>query len=349
MKGASRMFVGYLRKPNKPSLLAKLLSITCKNQGIELVYMRPEDISTKTGTVKGKMYINNSWVPVETPIPSFIDVNPHYFNSKRYTKVMNYLKTNTKLSIDQFGIIQKGELQQKLKENKKLKQVAIPTKELTSFEDIESYIDKYQTIVIKPVKGLRGKNVLILRRSEDKFTMGLQKEAREISKEDLLQFYNNELKDRKYIIQKCISSRTLEGDPFDCRIHLEKNGKGKWAVARMFFRIGIGQKVVSNINQGGGISDPKPFLKSNFGQKWEMLNKGLKNLAYTLPYEIERIENKTFTTMGLDVGIDNDGGLYLFEINSFPVVTPQLSKVALLRAEYFKYVLKDKKRRISKR
>src|SRR5699024_11223694 len=119
----------------------------------------------------------------------------------------------------------------------------------------------------------------------------------------------------------------------------EKNGQGKWAVARIFVRIGIGQKVISNVNQGGGIADLKPFLQANYPDNWENIRSNIRKVAKDFPYEIERLSNNTFTTMGIDVGIDKDGHPYVFEVNSFPTVTPQLAQVAMLRAEHYKYML----------
>ncbi|ALX49950.1 YheC/YheD family protein [Lentibacillus amyloliquefaciens] len=79
-------------------------------------------------------------------------------------------------------------------------------------------------------------------------------------------------------MQKYISSKTIDGNPFDCRIHVEKNRQRQWQAARNFIRIGIGQKVISNVNQGCGISDVEPFLKAKFGEKWEEIKKNTNNV-----------------------------------------------------------------------
>lgn len=76
--------------------------------------------------------------------------------------------------------------------------------------------------------------------------------------------YEEIFSDNRYVVQKYIQSRTWQGDPFDCRIHLEKNGNGHWRIIKKSIRIGIGQKVISKVNQGGGVSDCKAFLAANF-------------------------------------------------------------------------------------
>src|SRR5699024_6806951 len=124
------MIVGFLRDKNMPPRFARLLSYTCKYNEIELLYMRPQDIDMINGTVQGKMFIDHKWEEREVPIPKFIDVNPHMFNSKKYKKHLKYLKTKTVLSIDRRHIITKDLLQEKLKQDVNLKKYAIPSSKI---------------------------------------------------------------------------------------------------------------------------------------------------------------------------------------------------------------------------
>src|SRR5699024_2058543 len=73
------MIVGFMRNFRKPSYLAKLVAVVSKYQGIELIYLRPSDVNVKKGTVNGRMFIDNSWVSVEVPLPKFIDISPYCF------------------------------------------------------------------------------------------------------------------------------------------------------------------------------------------------------------------------------------------------------------------------------
>src|SRR5699024_1975428 len=114
--------------------------------------------------------------------------------------------------------------------------------------------------------------------------------------------------------------------------------EGKWVIAKNFFRIGVGQKVMSNVHQGGGISDPEPFLKVNFGNKWEKINQDIEELAATLPYKIEEIKGTPTMDLGFDDGIDKSGDLYLFESNNGATKKPLIAESAMLRVEYYQYI-----------
>src|SRR5699024_7710169 len=193
---------------------------------------------------------------------------------------------------------------------------------VNKFSNIENFITQYNNIVMKPIGGERGKGDYILTKKDNKYLLGYQKTEKMLSLQELREFFEEKLKNKRYILQKCILSRTIQGDPFDCRIHMEKNGDGKWVNAKNYVRIGIGQKVISNVSQGGGISDVKPFLEAYNGEQAKKVHLRINKLAESLPYALEKLRDNKMMTMGMDIGIDKDGSLYLFEVNSAPITHP---------------------------
>lgn len=336
------MKVGFMRNFTTPPYMAKLTAMLCKYQEIDLIYMHPRDVNIETNMVRGKIFINNKWQNIETELPPFIDISAYCFKKKN-RDIIEHLRNNTLLSYDKVNTLSKERLQRELIKDEEFAHLVIPSIKAKEFSDLEDFINKYSTIVLKPIGGQRGTGVYILSKDKDNsYTLGYRKEERHYSQTELELFFEESIKNKNYMLQKYISSRTVQGDPFDCRVHVQKNGNGKWVVARNFIRIGIGQKVISNVNQGGGISEPDPFLKANFGEKWETINKKLNELATTLPYKIEEIRKIELISLGFDVAIDKDGELYLFESNGAPTTKPLKAESAMLRAEYYSYVLKNK-------
>ena len=47
-------------------------------------------------------------------------------------------------------------------------------------------------------------------------------------------------------------------------------------------------------------------------------------------------------SLGIDVGIDRNGELYVFEVNDGPATSAVISEVAYLRSNYYMYILKHK-------
>lgn len=332
------MIVGFMRNFKNPTYMAKLTAMLCKYHDLDLIYLRPEDVNLEDNSINGKMYIDNKWIEVKTELPSFIDISQYCFKRKNNT-IINYLRKNTLLSDNRRNILSKKMLQNQLLKSDIFKQLVIPTHNVEEFGEILKWLDKYASIVLKPIKGERGKGVYVLRKEKLSYVIGYQKEEKKYSYEGLKDFFAEFIKNKQYMLQKYISSRSIQGDPFDCRVHVEKNAEGKWTIARKFIRIGIGQKVTSNLSQGGSISDTEPFLKANFGEEWEGIDWKLNELGDTLPYHIEKLRKTNIMSMGMDIGIERDGKLYLFEINGAPITGPLRSEAAMLRTEYYKYIL----------
>lgn len=334
------MMVGYMSNRKKPGLLAELISKLGKHYNTEILYLTPDDVDIESGMVKGKFMLSHEWINVTTNLPKIIDISPYCFNAKNI-EITKYLKKNTYLTDNRTNPLTKEKLQRLLLNEKDFSHLLIQTAKVPSVVELNEFINKYNTVVLKPVGGEKGRGVYIIEKNKDNYILGYQKRNKELSYKQLEEFVKDYL-DSTYIMQKYISSRSIQGDPFDCRIHLEKNGNGEWEVAKKYIRIGIGQKVVSNISQGGGISDSKPFLKANFGNKGKEIERNLNRLAATYPYKHEEYRGTDMITMGLDVGIDKDGDLYLFEVNAAPITSPLLSQVATLRIEYYNYLINNK-------
>ncbi|CEI80834.1 Endospore coat-associated protein YheD [Oceanobacillus oncorhynchi] len=156
----------------------------------------------------------------------------------------------------------------------------------------------------------------------------------------LNQFYTQEIvSKRKYIVQKFINSTTPNGNPFDCRVHLEKNRKGEWTIPEIVIRIGLGQKVTSNVSQGGGASDPDVFFKTYYKEKADDILERLEKLGYEIAIKVEELRDTKLMTMGIDFGVDTNGDIYLFEVNGAPGIQKMRTDAVLLRTDYYKYLL----------
>src|SRR5699024_12319380 len=118
------------------------------------------------------------------------------------------------------------------------------------------------------IKIKKRRRIYIINKKEYKYIIGIQKEESVLTSCEFQNLYIEEIKGTAHVVQKAMISRALSGDPFDCRIHLEKNGKGNWRVLDISVRIGIGQTVISNVGYGGGRARVEPFLEMTYGEKW---------------------------------------------------------------------------------
>jgi len=334
------MLVGIMTNFTKPTKLATITSVISKYNNIDIIYFTPKDVDVEKELISGKMYVNHEWRNMEREIPEFIDAVPYCF-MKKNRKVINFLKQKTLLSDNRSNVLSKIQVQELLKNDPGFKHLVIPTYDVNNFEDIIKGLNRFGTTVLKPTNGIKGKGVYIISMEGEYFNVGHNKNTEIYSKKGLEDLYLSTMTQRKYILQKYVSSRSLQGDPFDCRVHVEKNSFGEWESANNYIRIGIGQKVISNVNQGGGISDLKPFLKQNYPEKWKSILKRIDDIVSTVPYKIEELRGTHIMSLGIDVGIDTDGALYLYEVNDGPATFAVLSQVATLRSGYYRFIYEN--------
>ena len=282
------MIIGFMRLAKKPSAFAELTAMLCRSQGLNLLFMRPDDIDMDSNTVKGLLFNGTGWSEVITEIPLVIDSTPASFNPE-YQLVMDHLRKYSNFTYDAKDALNKHTLLERLKQDDKFGHLVIPSIQSDEFEDIIKFLDHHEAIVLKPIYSDRGRGIYKLFKENDSYVLSYLVKDRQFNKEELEDYFNEYIKGKDYICQKYISSRTKQGDPFDCRIHVQKDGDGKWVVLKNYIRIGIGQKVISNVNQGGGISDLTPFLKANFESQWKEISKNITKLTKTLPAKIESL------------------------------------------------------------
>ncbi|WP_164218469.1 YheC/YheD family protein [Virgibacillus sp. YIM 98842] len=328
------MQVGYMRNGNKPSKFIKLLAKTTKYHGIDLVYFHPKDINMNEKIINGKILINNKWVKRKVNIPLFVDVTVHSFKFKKQIKFLrehSYFTTG-RLASKEITI-------EKLMDDGEFSHLLIPTIKHTDFKDFFSFLKKHQKIIMKPSRGERGQDIYMIAKKKNKFIISFETQEITLSKRQLKSFFKQKVNERRFIFQKYINSKTKNGDPFDCRIRLEKNGNGEWENVINLIRIGTGQKVVSNVSKGGSVSELNSFLKANYGEKWKEVKTSIINTGKTLPYKIEKIFNQELGSLGIDIGIEKDGRLYYFESNNAPGVEFGEGAIAQVKCDYYKYML----------
>ncbi|WP_152656803.1 YheC/YheD family protein [Oceanobacillus sp. CFH 90083] len=148
---------------------------------------------------------------------------------------------------------------------------------------------------------------------------------------------------RKHFSKERMYSKTNNGDPFDCRVHLEKDGQGKWRIAKNYIRIGLGEDAIANVKKGTGIAEEKVFFQANYPDKAEEINQKLKQLGLTFAKKVEKIRGIELATLGIDVDIDENENLFVSNISSAPAPSLLSAEIAMLRSDYYKFLFNNKR------
>lgn len=329
------MQAGFFRWKKAPLKTRMLNAICCKNFGIELIFFGPEDVNMKTGTVNGEILINNKWVRKTVPIPKIINNSPY---KSRNVELHEYLDRNSHFMFKPFG--GKRKEYNFFKKEGSLEHLLIPSVRIKNISHVKEFLQKYEKAIFKPLHSDKGKGIFLLELIVDEFIFKDGKNTKVISENEFNNFYNENIKGQGLLMSMYIESKTKAGHPFDIRVNLEKNEKGKWEIAQNYVRIGINNSITSNVDRGGGVIKTNNFLKNEFNkEKSTRIREEIKNIYTKLPKVVERMVDFEINSIGLDLGIDSDGKLYMFEINSYPGSSFAVGQVAYLRAGYMNYYL----------
>ncbi|MFC4306101.1 YheC/YheD family protein [Cohnella boryungensis] len=122
----------------------------------------------------------------------------------------------------------------------------------------------------------------------------------------------------QYVVQQGIRLIEIDNCPIDFRFHMHKDGRNEWVVA------GIGAKkagrgsVTTHIKNGGSLMTPEQALTRTFGARSDEVLREAKAVAIKLSEAIERNYSHQLGELGLDIGIDRDGEVFMFEANAKP-------------------------------
>ncbi|MFD1064421.1 YheC/YheD family protein [Oceanobacillus locisalsi] len=334
------MRIGYLRNYKKPQQLADLIASVGQSKGVDIFYFSPKDVDVNKSRIKGLLYKDGKWKSIKAKIPRIIDVNS---NCLKHKKVIKHLRKHAHLTENGRNRISKLSLQEQLQEDDDYQTFTIPTRQCASFSDIETFLEEYTAIVLRPVHNNQADGVYkVTKVRPEQYILDYQNTSVEVSYEELITFCDNEILIKDYIVQKYIDSVTPEGNAFDWRIHFEKTGHGNWRIISNQIRIGLNQTLTTNWKKGGGMMDTDIFMKLKYGSEAEIKQEQVKECGLQLAAKIESIRETTLATLSIDLGIDHNGDIFIFDANDAPVTTNLLGEIAMLRTDYYQYLLKTK-------
>ena len=302
---------------------------TGQSEGIPVIIFHPNAIDEQTQTVKG--YTLNqagSWISVTTSLPTFIYDRCFYIGkglNKRYRPYVLKLKENKNTQFLGLGLKGKWQLYQMVLAHPVLSQFLPHTDILSRNKQINDWLNRYKSIILKPINGSLGMGIIKI---TEKSGRAYDIEGRDLLNKSfrssvpdfssLSRFIHPFIRKWKYLIQPYLTLISKQGVPFDLRIFMQKDGTGQWISIGKAVRIGQKNSITSNLHGGGKACCFKEFLDRNYSREQiEAILSRIKVLEEILPPYIEG-QHGQLVELGIDAGIDQDGRVWLLEVNSKP-------------------------------
>ncbi len=331
-----RLNIGMMRANRRPGANAIAHANAAHMFGADFIFFNPTGVDLDKSTITGWRYDASRWRRSEVSLPDVI-INDQ--SSAKYRKVWNTLARRVPFTAPPIG--DKAEVFERMRNGGFYPDLQIPTVRLSSFTDVEDFLNLHQKIVVKPQNGSQGRKVFFVGVERKGFRVNTGASWEIFDADQLRSFYRDNFGTEKSIAQKFIDSTDKNGTPFDIRLHVRRNRAGEWSVIRVLPRIGAGRSITSNVADGGRVAPLEAFLESQFGEvKGKEVEEGLRDLANGMPERFQALyRDRRLDALGIDIGLDSGAKPWLFEVNDFPGITISAVDAAIARVGYALYVV----------
>jgi glutathione synthase/RimK-type ligase-like ATP-grasp enzyme len=192
-----------------------------------------------------------------------------------------------------------------------------PTRTFTA-NNLRSMLDMYQMVVVKPVVGAGGHGVMKVTRSGDSYAYTYYSQTKRFASfSALIGALNKQRKGRAYLIQKGIYLATVDGRPIDYRVKYVKTDNG-WVVRAMVGRIARKGLFVTNLCRGGSLVTAANGISRSLSSALVEEKKQKMRELTALSTDVLESKYPGFAQLGFDYGLDKQGRIWIFEVNTKP-------------------------------
>jgi hypothetical protein len=310
--------IGMLHHRADPNKVKKAYAYAAaaKAEGVNFFYFTPGRVNIKQQKILGKVYENGQWIEKDFPFPDVI-YNASYPVSDKAEQIIDYLFERIPFTSHSIG--NKLAVYNRIKKAKKFNQYLIPFYKLTDVQIFLNMIKLYKKVIIKPLSGHQGGGVVFIEKyGLNHYKIHDAELLSSMNEKQLLDLISHKIQEQDYLVQQFITSQTKSGHVFDFRLHVQKNGEGKWVITSIYPRIGRLGTITSNMGSGGYSTYLDIFLKTEFGDSWYDIQRYLEEFAIRFSNHFDSLYDHELDELGIDVGIDENQKLWLFEVNWRP-------------------------------
>ncbi|MDD3172355.1 MAG: YheC/YheD family protein [Herbinix sp.] len=307
-----------IKHPEK-NLKAYPFACVAKAEGINFFYFIPSSVNLESKTIQGYFYENGCWVVKSTTFPDVIYNSNSQAKAEEDQIIIEALRFL--IPFTSYPVGNKIKVFEMLGKSDTFLPYLPETKEIENVNSIIDYINQRRNIILKPRHGRKGSGIIFITCKEDMYELTQENKTSQISKSELGTIIE-ELIPKSYIAQQYIRSMNKAGNVYDFRLHVQKDGTGEWKICTIYPRIAPHDSIKSNISSGGATLYLAPFLEQEFNEDYYNMKRYLEVFSISIAKEMDHIYGVAFDELGIDIGLDENNKIWLYEINWHPGVPP---------------------------
>jgi hypothetical protein len=233
----------------------------------------------------------------------------------------------------------------------------LPPTALYQRSTLEAYLSKYNSVFIKPTNKYQGIGVHKVWKIPGGYQFVKERGEPECAStlDELRQKIRLSPRYKPYIIQKGIELAEVNGRPFDIRVMMMRNGRGKWQYAGMLAKVAGPDSIITNVARGGGyVTTVREALLQSKMMDESKISQVVRDLI-ALSYRVCRFFDKYRYSprIGIDCAIDTSGKISIIEVNHYlpaygmfaDLKDNTYETMRRLAAEYRSWVKRKKRRK----
>lgn len=304
---------------------------TGRRMGVPVFVFTPDDINEKSAYTLGftRHPAFSRWIRLVFPRPHVVynripDREAEQRQPEQQT--LRFLQSHPDIELFNPHFFNKRELFRWFTRDRALKSFVPRTESWGSQERFSQFLQRFETLYIKPAQGKAGKGIMQIKKEGGGYRLtyvtGKASELKHYRTNHLETLYkkiNSLTKERPYLLQQGVHLVRYQGRPFDLRMLVQKNGSGRWDVTGLGIRVAGANGITTHVPRGGSIGKPGDIFPRVFASRAKDVYKRALDLAVLAAEGIERQSGLHLGEISIDLGIDRDLNMWLFEANAKPM------------------------------
>ena len=320
----------------------------------ELIAFRMKDLDLKRKRVKGE-YLKKKGKKIHRvkgvyPLPAAI-----YVQTYVHPRMLKKLEKAIGRKVFNNFICDKWQCSKLLFADTELQAYLPYTRKLKDLTSVQKALDRYRDVILKPINAVYaygGKGIIRVRLEEDNQIEAYYWSSKGMNKKiftsynSLWKFLLDKRSDDDYIVQQFIPTMKVEDNATDIRLHMNRDGSGQWVVSDILLRVATNE---SHLSHQLNVTLEIDYLDNKFPQhQGEADESYMKESIIKVGLMICRAFDHAgyhMGDLGIDIGVDENGHPWVFEVNTLPNPYPSYNYAAFTYPiEYALYLAAKKKK-----
>lgn len=329
------MIFGILKPNTVFTDVERIFIHVAHERGHEAFVFIANGIDFENKKVKGKTLKNNMIVDQVFDFPDIVQNRL----AVKEADMEAYLKLAELIPFTNNRIGTKENVYKIMTQIESLKKYLIEVKALNSLDCLLSSLEKYDKVICKPGASNQGKGIITFTKLNDYFLVKILEDEKKINRDELNKFYEDNLK-HGYTLSPFLKSETNLGQTTVFRMHITRGKDGKWQLIKFFPYVNLNHKIdITNGMLGALITTREQlFLEQYYPKSYEKIKVELGLLFKEFSQNFQKKYAWRLDSIGLDLGITQDGDIYIYEVNAGPGVGFMAYPVACAQVEYYEWL-----------